>query len=424
MTQKVPCKKCGTMILPATVNKTGGFCMPCYKQKSNTNQKEFPSPESISQKATERGRAMPWYYTSSDKPTMEQVVIDPGTVEFKESKRMLMLTALYLRIYQSFWISVLLKLDDADCPIIVIKANESTSFLKDHPFKIGFSFIKGRWGNLFALFVEFDGPCPYNCPSKPLVFFEDIFGLDFDENRSRLLRNLDTERFHIWLAEGGNATIRGDIMEADPVEVKYTATIDVEPACRAKLNELAARHIDEHLKIGKKNWNFQRSSEKFSADMPITRHPILPRPGIESTAADVAQTSPSLTATTKSYLDERGEREAQHVVIFVGGDPGWTVLPQSVQSFIFKEAQVAGVVLTNVTEFHVYRKSDDSVARVRKGESVGIIAVTELAIKLGKQMQMVDDYLQKKILVKEIYCPRSGSFFKRTPDCAVVMICG
>lgn len=366
---------------------------------------------------------MSWYYTSSDTPSMEQVVIDPKVVEFKDSQRMLMLTSLYLRIYQSFWISVLLKLDDEDYPAIVIKADESTAFLKDHPFKIGFSFIKGRSGNIFALFFEFEGPCPYKCPTKPLVFFEDILGLDFEENRSRLLRNLDTERLHIWLAEGGNATVENDIMSADPVEVKYEATIDIDAACRSKLNEIAVRHLDEHLKIGEYNWNFQKSCQEFSADMPISRSPVLPRTGAETAVAGATETTPSRAAATESYLDEHGESEAKHVVIFVRGDPGWTTLPESVQSFILKEAQEAGVVLTTSTEFHVYRKSDNSVASARKGESVGIIAITELSMKLGTQMQMVDDYLQKKIPVKEIYCPRSGPFFNRTPDCAVVIIC-
>ena len=27
---KIPCKRCGAMILPATAAKTGGLCMPCY----------------------------------------------------------------------------------------------------------------------------------------------------------------------------------------------------------------------------------------------------------------------------------------------------------------------------------------------------------------------------------------------------------
>lgn len=145
---------------------------------------------------------MSWYQAISETPNMEQIVIDPGSVEFKESDRTLMLTSLYLRVYKSYWITVLVKLDDEEYPVLVIKANESTAFLKDHPFKIGFSFIKGQHGNLFGLFVEFNGPYPYTCPTKLLVFFEDFFGLDFEENRNRLLKSLDMERLNIWFAEG------------------------------------------------------------------------------------------------------------------------------------------------------------------------------------------------------------------------------
>jgi len=34
MNQKVPCKECGAMIMPATVAKTGGLCMRCYYRES------------------------------------------------------------------------------------------------------------------------------------------------------------------------------------------------------------------------------------------------------------------------------------------------------------------------------------------------------------------------------------------------------
>ena len=29
MNEKIPCVKCGAMILPATAERTGGVCMPC-----------------------------------------------------------------------------------------------------------------------------------------------------------------------------------------------------------------------------------------------------------------------------------------------------------------------------------------------------------------------------------------------------------
>lgn len=37
MSEKVPCKKCGAMILPRTAEKTGGLCMPCYNKIVTTN---------------------------------------------------------------------------------------------------------------------------------------------------------------------------------------------------------------------------------------------------------------------------------------------------------------------------------------------------------------------------------------------------
>lgn len=36
--EKIPCKKCGTNVLPATIQKTNGYCMPCFK---GSNKKSF-----------------------------------------------------------------------------------------------------------------------------------------------------------------------------------------------------------------------------------------------------------------------------------------------------------------------------------------------------------------------------------------------
>lgn len=50
MTQKVECEGCGTLILPTTSRKTGGYCIPCCKygpppQKSLVELKIIESPD-------------------------------------------------------------------------------------------------------------------------------------------------------------------------------------------------------------------------------------------------------------------------------------------------------------------------------------------------------------------------------------------
>lgn len=226
--------------------------------------------------AAGRGEATgTWYHVRSERPDLDQVVLTPGVVDFSDSSRMLMLTAAYLRVYQSFWCSVLVRLDDEDHPALVIKANDSTAALKDHALRIGLSFIRGQSGNLFASFVDSEAPAPERCPFKPLVVFEDIMGLDHEENRDRLQRQLDCQRLHIWLAEGGEATVENEIMRASPIRVHYEATIDLEPACQAKLAELLERHYEQHLAIGPGRWDFQRSFQGFTEHMPVTRSPVL-----------------------------------------------------------------------------------------------------------------------------------------------------
>jgi len=209
------------------------------------------SPAAESSMSTSRGS---WYHARSARPDMDQVVLTPGVLDFQESGRMLMLTATYLRVYQSFWCSVLVRLDDEDAPALVIKADDSTAALKDHALRIGLSFVRGTSGNLFASFVDSKAPAPERCPFKPLVVFEDIQGLDHEENRDRLRHQLDADRIHVWLAEGGEASVEGGMMSASPIRVHFEATVELEPECRAKLSELLARHFEQHLAIGPARW--------------------------------------------------------------------------------------------------------------------------------------------------------------------------
>jgi hypothetical protein len=363
----------------------------------------------------------PWYVANSGKPRMVQLVLDPGALDFRDEPRMLMLTGLYLRVYQSFWISVLLKLDGAERPAILIKANESTSFLKSQPLKIAFSFIKAATGNMFALFVEFAGPAPFNCPSKPLVFFEDIQGLDHDENRDRIRVQLDADRFDVWLAEGGSAKVVDDVMSAESIDVKYAASLPIEPACRAKLKELVELHFQEHLRIGPSGWNFERSSHDFIQNLPVSVPPILADPKAANSAP---MGSRSIDAKRTAWVDSEAEREAAHVVLFFRGEiPGQGAMPKRTKDFIFKKAEELGVVITTSTQFHAYRNSSDNVDSAQQGNPIALIATTEVAIKTGEGMAMVDRYTSGKFPTAEFYCPKQGSFFSRTADCGVVIIC-
>ncbi len=363
-----------------------------------------------------------WYSAYLNSPKMEQIVIDPGPVLFEESGRRLIFSQRYVRIYQNRWIVILNKFDDDDTPALVIKANESTDFLKDHYFQIGFSLIKGRHGNLFALFVEFEGPYPYNCPTKPLIVFEDVLGLDCEEMRNEILKCIDTDCYHVFLVEGGSATVEGDRMVAKPVEVKYQALIKIRRDCRDKLMAMTRQHFTEHLNIGERNWDFQKSINEFVLKMPIQKQPLLPKPGTNLFCFR-SNTNPKVRSLTKNFLDPNGEIEADHVVIFVRGDPNWRELPQPIKSYLDEQAKECGIVITDKTTFQSYRKSEKIVDDAQQGQNIELIAVMELAGKLGTKMQMVDDYHHKKLLAKELYCPRSGSFLNRSPDCAIVIIC-
>lgn len=367
------------------------------------------------------GTNAPWYVASSRRPRMEQLVLHPGALDFRDEPRMLMLTALYLRVYQSFWISVLLRPDGAERPVILIKANESTGTLKSQPLKIAFSFIKGATGNMFALFVEFAVPAPFNCPTKPLVFFEDIQGLDHAENRDRLRAQLDAEQFDVWLAEGGEAKVVGDVMSADAINVKYAASLPIEPGCRAKLKELVEQHFAEHLRIGPHGWNFKQSSEEFMRDLPVSAPPILPDPSATSAAS--ARSRPS-HAGRAAWVDPQAEREAAHVVLFFRGEiPGQGAMPTRTKDFIFKKAEELGVVITTGTQFHAYRNSPDNVNSVQQGKPIALIAMMEVAVKSGEGQAMIDRLISGKAPTAEFYCPKQGSFLSRTPDCGVVIIC-
>lgn len=47
----------------------------------------------------------------------------------------------------------------------------------------------------------------------------------------------------------------------------------------------------------------------------------------------------------------------------------------------------------------------------------------ELSIKLGKEMNMVSNFLDGKILLKEFFCPQSELNPDEIPECVVVIFC-
>lgn len=350
---------------------------------------------------------MAWYYTRAKSPNMEQVVIIPEGLELQKSKRMLMLTAQYLRVYKSFWTTVLFKSDDEKNPVLLIKANDSTEFLKDHPFLIGLSFIKGEYGNLFAVFVEFEGTYPFNCPTKPLVFFEDILGLDYEENRDRIRRSLNLERLKIWFAEGGNAEEENGIMSADAITITYEGEIPIVPECQKALSEAIGRHIDEHISIGPEKWDFRKTQAAFTEQLPITVSPILSEDGnVQPSSSDSATVS--------------GEREIAYVVIFVKGDPGFTTMPDSMKDAVFERAKSANFVVTSQTSFHMFRNSADNVDTVRKGESIAMVAVMEVILSL--QRNEPDEVMRLSSGCEQFYLKKSGWFGNKVPESAIVLV--
>ncbi len=47
MTEKQACKECGTLVLPRTLERTGGKCMPCFKKEDPfwpLSEKATPAP--------------------------------------------------------------------------------------------------------------------------------------------------------------------------------------------------------------------------------------------------------------------------------------------------------------------------------------------------------------------------------------------
>lgn len=131
------------------------------------------------------------------------------------------------------------------------------------------------------------------------------------------------------------------MFSAKPRTVKYEAIIDIDSSCKVKIIEVAEQHLKQHLQIDEQNWDHQKTFKEFSANLPLTSFPLLPETDAESKEPRVIE----------NFIDKKGEREAKHIVIFIGGNPDWTDFLDSVRSFVTNEAEKSGIALTSKTAF-------------------------------------------------------------------------
>jgi hypothetical protein len=74
---KVPCKLCGAEVLPATAERTGGVCMPCFK---NPKRNE---PSEIVQKARATpARCLSRFKVTREGPALEDAPLGPQVAVF------------------------------------------------------------------------------------------------------------------------------------------------------------------------------------------------------------------------------------------------------------------------------------------------------------------------------------------------------
>ncbi len=89
MIEKIPCKICGSMILPSTSEKTGGYCMPCFRaEKFSAAKKDRSSydlysfgpkehPEAVSEDKYQPKESGPKDSSDEIFPKIEQAWLKP-----------------------------------------------------------------------------------------------------------------------------------------------------------------------------------------------------------------------------------------------------------------------------------------------------------------------------------------------------------
>lgn len=187
----------------------------------------------------------------------------------------------YRTLMTNFWAAGFFRLEGDPGPYLMVRADGRTTRLKGQPFRVAFSFYRLTAGGLIGVFVDFPKPRRPDGTAPPHALFETIRGIDLDDERQRIGDAINAPRLHLCFAEGegpGEGLASG-LWAGHHIDALYDVLVDLDAPCRDALNAAWTSLLEYHGSLPAEGRDFQASVRQMQAENPVTRNPVLDRPG-------------------------------------------------------------------------------------------------------------------------------------------------
>jgi hypothetical protein len=357
----------------------GGARLPSKADRSD--KRAVPAPQTN------------WYSASDTRRKTRQVVIElptGGAVGPKFGS--LFLAAQYENLLAKSWSAGYFRTDADKGPFLLVRADGHVDKLRECGLRLAFSFYRGRAGGLFGLFVVANSPdLDRVSPSKRAVF-ECIYGLDIQHTVDLIQDGLSRDSAYLCFADAATNMMIHQIDESGKRRsltapaCRFDRVYPVPAECQRALAQEFRELLGYHRAVAPTKRDFPACLEEFSADFPPSSDPVLAHTEQISSPSVREANAASSTRTQQVLPFEQFE----HAMIFVKG-PATNFQPSDAVQRVLEEMTGRSIleVSLKARPMHVVKNSGGVVDDVAKGTRQGLIAATELGLKLrDKELPM------------------------------------
>ena len=368
-----------------------------------------------------------WYRASDARRKTRQVVIElptGGAVAPKFGS--LVLPAKYENLVSKSWTAGYFRMMSDRAPFLLVRADGHVDQLKECGLRLAFSCYRARAGGLFGLFVAAKNPdLDIASPSRRAVF-ECIYGLDIQDTVDLIQDGLSRDSAHLCFADAATniATVvfdeSGNRRNLSAPACRFDRVHPVPAECQRALVQEFRELLHYHRAVTPSRRNYLASVEELSADFSPSADPVLahseqaPSPSIEHGKRRSFWQRllglPETNAVSTIPVQQVPFEQLEHAMIFVKG-PAANFEPSDAIQRVLEE--MTGRTILEVSlkarPMHVVRNSGEVVDDVAKGTPQGLIAATELGLKL-RDKELPVRFLNDSLKTVERYFrdPKSG----------------
>jgi hypothetical protein len=309
-----------------------------------------------------------------------------------------------------------------------VRADGYVDKLRECGLRLAFSFYRGRVGGLFGLFVAAKSPELDRAAPTKRALVECIYGLDMQHTVDLIHAGLARDSAHICFADA-STNVRINVIDESGKSREYAApacrfdrVYSMPADCQRALDQEFRQLLHYHRNLAPSKRNYRASVEELSGDFPPASDPILAQteqsPSAAAEHGDKRSfrqrllglwQGPAAAATTLAPQVLPFE-QFEHAMIFVKGPATNFQLSDAVQRVL---EEMTGRSILEVSlkarPVHIVRNSSTVVDNAAKGTRQGLIAATELGLKLrdkGLPMRFCNDSL--KAVERYFRDPASG----------------